>query len=218
MDINFVFNPVHQDMYNSYCKTYLPKGLTVREHVLDIDSDGKFMSDGFKSIIRRKVKMIIESINDCKDDTLSIWSDADIIYNPKFSDSFIPRLESIFKYSEKHIYFQREHSYTNQVNTGFFILRKNSFTHDFFSEVLNILDQQAEIHEQDAVNKRMLPNHLVGFLPLDFGSASNASSFDFDNHYIYHCNCTHTLEDKIAMLNDVAKKIIEKAFSYSMRR
>lgn len=213
MEIHFAFNDKHYNMFNVYCKPYIPHGLTPVEHRLDITSAGEYMKLGYMKIICEKMELIIKSLESNDENDLVIWSDADIIFSARYRRGFIKHIRLQLEKSKKSILYQREsYEFPNIINGGFFIAKKNDFTRKLYSYILKSCLDSNDRHDQDFINEYIVKNPIeaekhIGTLPLTYASASNGGFMILRKCHLFHCNCTATLNDKIRMLNRVKSKI-----------
>lgn len=213
MEIHFSFNDKHADMFELYCNASMPNGLTVIEHRSSIESSAEYMKYGYMSIIREKMQLISNSL-ESEDSNPVIWSDADIIFNTRYRASFKTTLLNEFRNSKKSILYQRErYDNSDMINGGFFIAKRNNFTRELYSNVLESCLQRDDMHDQDYINRFIAENpneakQHIGTLPSIYASASNGGFRIIRRCQLFHCNCTSTLDDKIRMLKRIKPKLI----------
>ncbi len=214
MEIHFAFNDKHADMFETYCKPSIPSGLRVIEHRSNIESSAVYMKHGYMDIIREKMQLILDSLDSYESNMPIIWSDTDVIFNPRYRRNFATSILSEFRNSKKSILYQREHADNpTMICGGFFIAKKNDFTKNLYSYIKQSCANGDDKHDQDYINEFINSNadecsQHIGTLPLVYASASNGGFRAVNRCQLFHCNCTYTIDEKISMMKNVKSKMI----------
>ena len=175
----------------------------------DLLKKSGFGTDLWYYCVRNKINHLINVLN--KYDSLSdikyfIFSDCDIIYIKNNINEWY-NLEEIILNNNKDIYFMKEGS-TNQVNSGFFIIKNNNNIKNiinFFMEVLQIFDKTCKskmpFGDQSIINN--LKNKLnYGFIPNDY-VIFGAVIYNKNKSLLHHAVCCETIDEKILQINKI---------------
>jgi hypothetical protein len=189
MELHFLVNETMKPIANRHFIPSLPPYFRAQSHISTVSSSGNFAKDGYFEIILDKVECILSLIEGRLDDQLMLWSDVDVVFNPKVStdNNIAGELESLC--SGKDLLFQREFPQGDCCNTGIQIIRRNTRTLIFYAQVRLMLDF---FNRSD----RSCVNHLLamvdgvewGFLPIEYSNESNGGLSPGSR--LYHANCT----------------------------
>lgn len=104
MKIYSCYTPSHKELFDGYFYKSLPSGLESCAHFVDVEGPGDFKSVGFLEAIKKKLCLIIESV-EANPGSVIIWSDVDIVFLRDPTSS----IEEIFDDDrDLDIAFQRE--------------------------------------------------------------------------------------------------------------
>lgn len=142
------YTPAHEILYREIFLPSIPAGFEVRASRLEIDGPGDFLSAEFLSWIRKKIDLVVQSIEENPGKVI-VWSDVDI----RFFDLTPDLLGVEMLSSDCELLFQRESPQISDVNTGFFVCRCTPVVLDFFRAVRAELDLHPEENEQMVVNR-----------------------------------------------------------------
>jgi len=186
MKVFCCFTPAHEILFSGYFQPSLPSDFEVRSTLLDLKGAGDFYSKEFMECIRRKIDLIVRSMEE-NDGQVILWSDVDIIY----LESTAADLEAIYEASGKEVLFQAEGPKTTEVNTGFIVCRASPAMADFFREVGARLAADPGKNEQAVVNDMLREGAKVSWstLPLEYYARTHGWPAP-DNIRIYHANYT----------------------------
>ena len=189
-------------------------------HLLDTPHESKLLKNtGFQTdlwyyCVRNKINHLINVLNtrDSLTDTqYFIFTDCDIVYIKKNIHEW-DNLEKFIINKNNDIFFMRE-STSNDVNSGFFIIKNNDNLKNiinFFIEVLEKFDKTDKKNmpygDQSIINN--LKNKLnYGFIPNNyviFGTTIYNKKKSLFHHAVYCKN----VNDKILQINKIKKKFI----------
>lgn len=171
-----------------------------------------FQTDLWYYCIRNKISHLIDVIsNSCNsiDIEYFIFTDCDIVYVEKNINEW-HNLEKFITNENKDVYFMRE-SRTNNVNSGFFIIKNNNNIKNiinFFVEVLQTIDTTEKRHmplgDQSIINK--LKNKInYGFIPNDYVIFGN-TIYNIDKSLFHHAVCCRDVDEKIIQINQIKSR------------
>ncbi|MBC8128101.1 MAG: hypothetical protein H8M99_13250 [Gloeobacteraceae cyanobacterium ES-bin-144] len=145
------------------------------------------MSDEFLRCIRKKIELIVQSIQDNRNEWI-IWSDVDIL----FFDGLGQALQNVIGQANgKMLFFQKETKSDGEVNTGFILIQCCETTERFFREVGQRLEVERDKNEQ-AIENIMLQEGVIdcwGYLPVNFVARTHGWP-PLRHKMIYHANYT----------------------------
>jgi len=150
------YTPAHAGLYREIFLPSVPDGFEVRATEIPIEGPGDYLSREFLDCIRKKIDLVVRSIEENADDVI-VWSDVDIRFFRLTDDGLRRELTS----SGKEILFQRESPRMPDVNTGFFVCRCSPTLRKFFSTVREQLRNRADENEQMAVNRLLIGRGYV---------------------------------------------------------
>lgn len=156
-------------------------------HLIDTAGQGDFLSPEFLECIRRKMDLVIRSLEENPGDVL-LWSDVDII----FLGGRAADLGSEIDRSGKDILYQSEGKNTSEVNTGFIVCRSTPETIAFFARIRDELQEQPEKNEQAVANELLSDREYAlnwGYLPMDYYARTHGWPPP-KSIRIYHANYT----------------------------
>lgn len=193
--------PPHRVLFENFFRPSLPANFELAAiHLPDIAGSGDFLSHDFLKCVRRKVQLIVQSL-EREDGELIVWSDVDVMFLRPVAED----LRELMARDNLEIAFQRESAGTSEVNTGFFICRANPGTAAFFRLVIDTLERYPAWNEQIAVNHllRLDPGICPrwGHLPPGYYARTHGWPPPHDLA-LYHANETPGR-------NGVARKIIQ---------
>jgi len=186
MKVFCCFTPAHEILFSGYFQPSLPSDFQVEATLVDMQGAGDFYSKEFLECIRRKIDLVIRSIED-NDGQIILWSDVDIV----FLGGSAADLEAAYNASGKEILFQAEGPQTSEVNTGFIVTRASAAIADFFRNVRDRLLADPGKNEQAVVNDILREGSPVswGTLPLEYYARTHGWPAPA-NIRIYHANYT----------------------------
>lgn len=134
-----------------------------------------------------------------------IFTDCDIVYIKKNVNEW-SNLDNYIVNENNDIFFMRENT-SNNVNSGFFIIKNNNLGNiiEFFSEVLRTIDatdkKRMPFGDQSIINN--LKNTLnYGFIPNDYVVFGN-TIFNKDKALFHHAVFCKDVDDKITQINHI---------------
>lgn len=187
MKIYSCFTPSHKELFDNYFAESLPSTLENCPNFLDIQGRGDFLSVEFLEAIKRKMRLIIDSIEDNRGSVI-IWSDVDIVFLRDPTSS----LQDMFaKDQDLDIAFQREHKTGKDVNAGFVAMRCNERVQASYERIVDVMNANPQWNEQAAMNHLLSGDWRVNwdYLPLTFYARSHGWPPP-RNLILYHANCT----------------------------
>jgi len=166
--------------------------------------DGDWGTPAFVELVKKKVAYIIETIKENTDDII-IWSDIDIQFFGKCSDTILKSL------SGNDIVFQAERWPAKEINAGFMAIRCNEKTLLFFETVLNFEIEKLRFFEQTAINK-ILKEQTVDLdwdvLPNQIWAPSHGG-FPPSDILLHHANCTEPRIINGKRMGSIERKIMQ---------
>tara|TARA_Y100000591_G_C21820135_1_gene693177 strand:- start:578 stop:1375 length:798 start_codon:yes stop_codon:yes gene_type:complete len=181
-----------------------------------IDSPLKsFTETGFQTTlwhlcVRNKIEHLINVLSNYErlhNTKYFIFSDCDIIYIKKNAHEWYNLERYIIQNNSKDIFFMRENT-SNQVNTGFFIIKNNENIQDiisFFKGVVEILDnsnkEDIPFGDQSIINDK-LSNINYGVIPNDY-VVWGSQIYNKEKSLFHHAVCATDVNDKILQINDI---------------
>ncbi len=182
------YTEAHAVLFREYFVPSLSNNVLVHALRLDIAGPGDFLSNEFLDCIRRKIDLIIDSVDRHAGDII-VWSDIDIVL---FGD-FEPEVRKLFdKRPDLDMVLQREGKHTSDVNSGFFAMRCGPRARRFFERVKETMLANPEKNEQPVVNELLFGDEdLVtwDYLPLWYVARSHNWPPETPMR-LYHANCT----------------------------
>lgn len=191
----------HTKLFSEYFLPSIPQDVRLVAKELDLQGEDHFLSPRFVECITAKVELIIRSLKDNLNECL-IWSDIDIIF---FNDHITHDIFHLLGNAE--IAFQQEGTYTNNINSGFFIVRSNTKTIAFFELVLGYMAANPGCNEERAINQILRLNTELNIVKLP--RRYYCRSFGWPppgDMVLYHANCTfgpNGITQKIQQFNHV---------------
>ena len=169
-----------------------------------------FENTGFQTelwyyCVRNKINHLINVLKNGSNIKYFIFTDCDIIYIKKNVNEWY-NLENYIQNENKDIYFMREHS-SDDVNTGFFIMKNNDITNiiNFFVEVLQTIDitekEKMPLGDQSIINNLKYKINY-GFIPNDY-VVFGSEIFNINKSLFHHAVCCRDVDDKIEQINQV---------------
>lgn len=144
-----------------------------------------------------------DSLNNIK---YFIFTDCDIIYIKKNLNEWY-NLENYIENENKDIYFMRE-QYSNDVNSGFFIIKNNdNITNiiNFFVDVLQTIDitkkENMPFGDQSIIN-RLKSKINYGLIPNDY-VIFGTLIFNSNKSLLHHAVGCKDVDDKIIQINEI---------------
>lgn len=163
-----------------------------------------FGTVGFKKVIIKKVRSVLNILNNGAQDEFFIVSDIDIQFFNSIHETILDAIKL-----DKDIVFQKEHSHGDEINTGFMLIKTTDTTKQFWSNILEVLETSNEgffINEQAIANMRLNEINSGVF----DNTIWNWSQGSLHNKIrLHHANCTASTNDKIEQLENV-KDYIKK--------
>lgn len=216
--LNCIVNSTHRILYDEYFAPSIPNDIDIIKHESDIITSGTYMTDGYINILKEKAKLIAKSFKDASKNDIIVWSDIDVIVNPKLKSVFRKNIIDAYRITKKSLLYQRElhQGFRNKanyvINGGFFISRSDSFSINLYETVAGLIEDDPTRHDQDFINDLIKYNrpyrHKIGVLPYTYASASNYGRVvDPNVCLLYHANCTHTLPEKLDLLNKIRDQL-----------
>lgn len=168
-----------------------------------------FRSDLWYYCVRNKINHLInvlknyDSLNNIK---YFIFTDCDIIYIKKNLNEWY-NLENYIQNENEDIYFMRE-STSNEVNSGFFIIKNNENITNiikFFVKVLQTIDttkkERMVLGDQSIIN-RLKSEINYGFIPNDYVVFATRI-YNINKSLFHHAVCAKDVDDKIEQINRI---------------
>lgn len=208
--------PNYSILTNLFLKSLKDINVHKIKHKLDKPAIS-FSSTGFGTdlwyyAVRNKINYLIDVLNNNTnfiDTSYFIFTDCDIIFLKKNINEWI-NLEKFVINENKDIYFMREDT-TNNVNSGFFIIKNNNNIKNivnFFIKVLNELDISNKIDipfgDQSVINK-LKEKINYGFIPNDY-VIFGTTIFNKNKSLFHHAIGCIDVEDKINQINLIKSK------------
>jgi hypothetical protein len=164
--------------------------------------DANFMSNGWNKTMYRKVKLIIQALDETPEDSWFVHSDCDIVLFDGWDDIYHRNKE------DADMIIQDDYS---SLCAGFFFCKNNNKTRALWNSVLNGLDSFE--HDQAAMNYfiKTVPDLRVGVLPPSYftygffnktvwtGQEFNIP--DASDLKMFHANWTVGTENKLKLLS-----------------
>ena len=205
--------PNYSKLTNLCIKSLNDINVTNIEHKLD-NPTISFKNTGFQTdlwyyCIRNKLNHLIDILNNYDnliDIQYFIFTDCDIIYIKKNVKEWY-NLENYIINENKDIFFMREDT-SNDVNTGFFIIKNNNNIKNiisFFIEILQTIDitkkNNMPFGDQSIINN--LKNKInYGFIPNDYVIYAT-TIFNKNKSIFHHAVCCRDVDDKIIQINQI---------------
>jgi len=206
MKIYCCYTPAHEGLFRGYFLPSLPDGLPLESHRLEISGDGDFLSMEFLQCIRRKIRLIRDSLR-ANSGAIILWSDVDII----FQKDVRGLVQQTFDGNpDLQLLLQREAKRLPDVNTGFLALRCGAETEKFFARVEARLVTEPDKNEQAVVNDLLLRDGdplRWDYLPWSFYARTHGWPPPRETH-LYHANSTKgpdAVGQKIAQFTEFAQ-------------
>ncbi len=192
-------------------------------HMTD-DTTILFEKTGFQTelwyyCVRNKINHLINVIknyDDLKNIQYFIFTDCDVIYIKKNINEWY-NLENYIQNENKDIHFMRERT-TNNVNSGFFIIKNNNnITNiiNFFVEVLQTIDTidttkkiKMPLGDQTIINN-LKGKINYGFIPNDY-VVFGTNIYNINKSLFHHAVCCRDVDDKIIQINKIKCILNEK--------
>jgi len=168
-----------------------------------------FQTDLWYYCVRNKINHLINVLQDydgLKNIKYFIFTDCDIIYIKKNINEWY-NLENYIESENKDLHFMRE-STSNDVNSGFFIIKNNNNIKNiinFFVEVLKTIDttekSEMPFGDQSIINN--LKNKInYGFIPNDYVVFGNCI-YNSNKSLFHHAIDCRDVDDKIIQINQI---------------
>ena len=176
-------------------------------HVID---DVSFENTGFQTelwyyCVRNKINHLINVIKNPSCVKYFIFTDCDIIYIKKNVDEW-HNIENYIQNEDKDKFFMRE-SWTDDVNSGFFVIKNNNIENiiNFFVEVLATIDTTEKVNmplgDQTIINN--LKNKInYGVIPNDY-VIYGRDIHNSNKSLFHHAVCCRDVDDKINQINEI---------------
>ena len=170
--------------------------------------DVSFENTGFQTelwyyCVRNKINHLINVLKNGSNVKYFIFTDCDIIYIKKNVNEWY-NLENYIQNENKDIYFMRE-NLSDDVNTGFFIIKNITDIINFFVEVLETIDTTEKVKmplgDQSIINNLKYKINY-GFIPNDY-VVFGSNIFDINKSLFHHAVCCIDVDDKIEQINQV---------------
>jgi hypothetical protein len=170
--------------------------------------DVSFENTGFQTelwyyCVRNKINHLINVLKNDSNVKYFIFTDCDIIYIKKNVNEWY-NLENYIQNENKDIYFMRE-NLSDDVNTGFFIIKNITDIINFFVEVLETIDTTEKVKmplgDQSIINNLKYKINY-GFIPNDY-VVFGSNIFDINKSLFHHAVCCIDVDDKIEQINQV---------------
>jgi hypothetical protein len=196
------YTPAHEVLFREYFRPSVPAGFLLSDYRLEIAGAGDFLSAEFLDCIRKKVGLIVRSIEDNPDDWI-VWSDVDIV----FLDGIESSLDRVTKGPDV-LFFQRESPRLPDVNTGFLVIRTCPQAREFFERIGRLLEEKPGLNEQMAANQLLQDGFSIPWshLPNSFYARTHGWPAPRDA-VLYHANYTKSADavgQKIAQFRELA--------------
>ena len=168
---------------------------------------GSYMTDGWVSTMRKKVKYVIQSLYETPEDDWFVHADCDIVLFPGFSDILERHKDKV------DMMIQNDHT---MLCAGFFFCKSTKHTKSLWHRVMHNLDKFE--HDQVAMNHyiKALPELRVGALPDSYFTYGyfkkdnwNGEEFeipDAKNLKMFHANWTRGVENKKKLMLEAIRQ------------
>lgn len=209
IDILIVTTESHRQLALEFFRPSLPDGCRVSELMLDVEGDGRFRSDGYRTGVTAKLQWAIDHIDANPDGSLFILSDVDIQFFEAFS---VEAARAALHSCGAEILFQKESRSkdSSEVNTGFYIARASAWTRDLLQRAADACAAaEGNFYDQDAINAVLDPADLGvrwGYLPFSYYARSQGFPPRRDV-VIHHANFSGTIPEKTAALARVRRYV-----------
>jgi hypothetical protein len=187
MEIHFIVNEAMEPMADTYFIPSLPADFQPQPHLCEIVSSGEYAKDGYFEVLAEKVEWILSLIEGNLDDGLMMWSDVDVVFNPKYGNVIFPELQALAQ--GKDLLFQSEFLEGVGCNTGIQIIRRNTRTLIFYAQLrlLMLLHNKSDRVATDNLLS-LVDGVEWGLLPVGYSNESNGG-LSMDSR-LYHANYT----------------------------
>lgn len=211
MKIYTHYSDSHRDLYENYFKKSIRDLYTKDELIIrsachkQTTQSGKFMEQGWLESMKYKLQVILQAIEENKDDYF-IFSDVDIYYYDRFLDDLV---ESVRDYD---IACQED---CGTLCAGFFIAKSNDSVKSLFEKVYKtfttlVNDQVALNHHKDMVNFKLLDKEKYFTIGNFFNNDDGTHIWDNSsniippaNMLIHHGNYVQGVDNKINLMQMV---------------
>lgn len=207
------YSDSHKELYDNYFKSSLRK-LYPKDEVSiraayhkQTTVEGKFMEAGWLESMKYKLQVILQAIDENKDDYF-IFADTDIIFYQPFIEDL---LEEVKGYD---IACQED---CNSLCAGFFIARGNDANKKLFTEIYNnftqmVNDQVALNQFKDMVKYKLLNKKKYYTIGNFFDNNDGTHRWDGVSNIIppkemkmHHANYVVGVSDKVKLINLIKK-------------
>jgi hypothetical protein len=210
------FSPSHKILFDKYFYPSIKDNFELNIFSMPQECESaKFMSVGWKNTTNKKVEIIIQAIKENMG-KLIIWSDVDIVFFEPIEKILINLM------GDYDLIIQKD--YKKYVCSGFFMMRCNQKTLDLWYNVKDCM--MHTVHSDQASLNKLLSNEKFNdikwnYLPDEFynpGIYSDEKDKKWlpgmeipfpKNILIHHATYTYGVENKIAQLDYVIKKVNE---------
>lgn len=198
------FSDSHLRLYKTFMNSYpmhTDVDLVIRYGSQTGDGKYKEHDPDFKTQVRKKLELVLETLECLGDEELLFFFDIDIIFYRSFYEDIV----NLFTSQNKDMLIQTDGPV---LCSGQFITRRSDATLVFFQDMLEKMDNYS--HDQDALNK-LLPNSQVtyGVLPdryYSYGAWNGHRRWngetDFyvpDDIVTHHLNWTVGVDNKVKL-------------------
>jgi hypothetical protein len=207
MNIHVFFNDGQKVLFERYFAPSLKDDWPIIVHpIRNLNQGQNFGTQGFKKIIHQKIDTLLNKIFPLEEHGYGfILSDIDMQF-------FKPCDTIVRDYLERHdIVFQREHSHTAEVNTGFVAMRVTPEVINFWRqiefELKDALDNPRFVNEQSIANALLAtaPQLNWGVFPNEIWAWSNhryrffPTIVHLPSICLHHANCTTPRGNKTSL-------------------
>jgi len=177
----------HKRLYKAYFLKSLPPAVENESYYLDVRGRGDFLSAGFLEALRRKTRLIIESV-EANRGSIIVWSDIDIFFVRDFTASVMKVFDED---RELDVAFQREFRNKDEVNCGFVAMLCNDRVKAVYEQVSASMAVHRKWNEQKIINDLISTDVDLGWthLPMSFYARTHGWPPP-DNIVLYHANAT----------------------------
>lgn len=184
------YTEAHKVLFKDYFVPSLTNNVVVHAYRIDLAGPGDFLSVEFIECIRRKIDLIIASIDRHWGDII-VWSDVDIL----FYGDFEPDVRRPFAdNADLDMVMQREGYHTTDINCGFFAARCNERTRGLFEAVKAAMLADPGKNEQPLINELLFEKKNAVPLNWEYLDGAYAARSHIwppiDEIKLYHANCT----------------------------
>lgn len=204
IDALTIYTEDYSILYNRWEKS-LPLGFKPVSKKIEYNKNvSGFRSDKWFYCIKIKYEFILEYLNKIKNNEIILWSDADIQFFNKNEKLFNITLSFFKKNPNLELLITKEGE-TNQVNTGFFLIRNSEKIKDFINKIIIACNRKMEFADQTYVNS-VIDKYIYDYVP-DNITAWGDIIFNKEQVLFHHAVCAGTINKKIKQQDEILLKL-----------